>query len=336
MKKAITIFLLIITTGCAPTIKVSKLEPGRADEAASLKRVAVMQFEGPDGASFTNQFEAMLTGIRVNDQQFFQVLNRSSMDKVFREQRFSQSGDVDPDTAANVGRVVGAKGIYTGQVNISSVRDSYYDEERSECSKKDPNSKKCISWRKYHVDCTKRVANVSVTPKLIEVETARVVYSETYSRSMEDKRCSDSSSSLKDGRQMKRDLQDQILKAIRNDIAPYYVQVEIKLLEGTDDLPTTRAKQAFDSGLEFAKNQRFDRACEIWGELRQETPASISLLHNLAVCAEVRGDLKQALSLIKEADKRLKSPDDTVTSALERIGDAVHKQKKVRQQTKNL
>jgi Curli production assembly/transport component CsgG len=329
----VLLFLVLFSTGCAPKIKVSKLEPGRADEAASLKKIAVMPFDGPDGAAFANQFESMLTGIRVNDQAFFQVLNRSSMDTVFREQRFSQSGDVDPDTAANVGKVVGAKGIYTGQVNVSSVRDSYYDEERSECSRKDPNSRKCLSWNRFKVNCTKRVASFSVTPRLIDVETARVVYSENYARSSEDKRCSDHSSPLKDGRQMKRELQEQILKIIRNDIAPYYVQIEVRLIETTDDLTTERSRQSFASGLEFAKSGRFDRACEIWGEIRSEASSSVSLLHNLAVCAETKGNLKEAVSLIREADRKLKTPDDTVSSSLKRIEESVYKQKKIRQQT---
>jgi hypothetical protein len=329
----VLLFIVVFSAGCAPTIKVSKLEPGRADEAASFKKIAVMPFDGPDGAAFANQFEAMLTGIRVNDHAFFQVLSRSALDKVFREQRFSQSGDVDPDTAANLGKVVGAKGIYTGQVNVSSVRDSYYDEERSECSRKDPNTKKCVSWNRYKISCTKRVANFSVTPKLIDVETARVVYSENYARSSEDRRCSDSSTQIKDGRQMKKELQEQILKTIRNDIAPYYVQIEVKLLEATEDLPTAQSRQSFASGLEFAKSGRFDRACEIWGEIRNEAQSSITVLHNLAVCAETKGNLKEAVALIREADRKLKTPDDTVSSSLKRIEESVRKQKKIRQQT---
>jgi tetratricopeptide (TPR) repeat protein len=74
-----------------------------------------------------------------------------------------------------------------------------------------------------------------------------------------------------------------------------------------------------------------DNACELWGEARNIAPNSHALLFNLGVCAESRGDLDAALSLYKQADKRLGKPDDDISSALNRIETAIKNRGKLKE-----
>ncbi|HEY6839285.1 MAG TPA: CsgG/HfaB family protein [Geobacteraceae bacterium] len=323
----------LLSAGCAaPKITVMKLEPGKSVESARLRKVAVLPFDGPDGANFAAEFEGKLASIVIDDKQFFEVVNRSALDKVMDEMKLSQSGLVNPDTAAQVGKMIGAKGIYIGQITKAKVHDSKYVEDRSECAARNDKGK-CTSWNKTKVDCIKRTADFNVTPKLVEVETARIIYADNYSRNMEAKRCADSNRALQSHDEMIHYLQKSTLDAIRNDIAPFYQQVQIQLMNDKDGIPSEAAKDKLASGLEFAKNRRFDRACEIWTEAKALAPSAVSLLHNLAVCAEVGGRLDEALALLKEADRQLAAPHEAVTASLERVTASIAKQRKLKSQT---
>ena len=68
--------------------------------------------------------------------------------------------------------------------------------------------------------------------------------------------------------------------------------VHIKLLDAEDGLKVG-GQEGF---LEFAKNKRFGRACEIWKDLVARGEDSYALLHNEGVCHEAAGDLDRELS----------------------------------------
>ena len=329
------LFVLVAAfcSGCAaPSINVMKLEPGRSAEAASYKKVAVLPFEGRNGTFFASQLEGMLGSIKVDEKQFFEMVNRSAIDKVTEELKLAQSGLVDSSTAAKVGNIIGAKGIYIGHIT-SSVSDNDFVEGRSECTKYSSNGKKCLATREWNVSCVKRTAQFSATPKLVDVNTARVVFSENYSQKKESARCSDSAHALQGGSELLSQLRQNVIEMIRKDVAPFYVQVKIKLLAKDEALKSEAAKAQLKQGMAFAEDNRFDRACDIWLGAQNLAPDSVAFLHNLAVCAETRGNLEEADSLIKRADKQLTAPDQIVSESLSRISYALTaKEKLARQQ----
>jgi len=179
------------------------------------------------------------------------------------------------------------------------------------------------------VNCTKRTATFNVTPKLIEVESSKIVYSNLLEGVATDSYCSDSQRSLNEKTTMKREAQDQTTAKFRLDVAPFYETVEISLMDSASGIESNDAKGKLKTGLEFAKNNRLDRGCEIWSEAHSLAPNSITYLYNLGVCAEVKGKLEEAQALYKQADKQLSKPDDKITIALSRVGGAIEKQKKL-------
>jgi tetratricopeptide (TPR) repeat protein len=160
------------------------------------------------------------------------------------------------------------------------------------------------------VRCIKRTATFNVTPKLIEVESSKIVYSNALEAVVTDSHCSDSQQALKDRTAMQRAAQEQTTAKFRLDVAPYVTTVAISLMDSTSGIESADAKDKLKSGLEFAKKNRLDRGCEIWSEARRSAPNSIAYLYNLGVCAEVNGRLEEAQSLYKQADKQLSKPDD--------------------------
>ncbi len=58
----------------------------------------------------------------------FSLIDRSVIDQLLEEQEFSYSGVVDPGTAVELGRMLGAEAVMTIAVN-SITHDSFWDEE---------------------------------------------------------------------------------------------------------------------------------------------------------------------------------------------------------------
>lgn len=314
----------------APRVAITTLEPGSSTEAARLKTVAVLPFNGPGGATISSEIEAMLAGIRLNGNQYFQVVSRSDLDKVFSELKLSISGDFHPEDVVQVGMLTGARGIYTGQVTTRSVTDSRYHSERRVCNASDPKGK-CTSWVNIKVPCIRRTVLLDVTPRLIEVQSGRVVFSELYREQREESGCKDDSSPLPTAEELLRQAQQQMIERMRRDIAPYYRTSQVRLMETTDGLQEAH-QQAFENALEFAKAKRLDRACSIWQQIGTSGVQSAALQHNLGVCAEASGNLESALILITRADGLLNKPDDVVTESLQRVREGLTKRAKARQQ----
>lgn len=330
---------LLMLSGCATKIRINMLQPAQYHEASLTKAVAVMPFSGPGGREFAADLESVLAGVGIDDKQYFTLVDRASIDKVISEMKFSQSGLVDEKTAARLGRLVGAQGIYTGVVNINNYDDSFYTERRQVCTryeqKKDDKGRTydgaCLHWRYYNVNCTKRVANFSVTPRLVDVSTGRVLYSRNLSAMRNSSGCEDTNP-IQSDMVLLEQAKEQVKKEFRRDIAPYYVTREVRLMDSTDGIESKEAKDKLKRGMEYADKGRMDSACELWGEARNLASNSHTLLYNLGVCAESRGDLEAALTLYRQADKSMGKPDDDITLALNRVGEAIKNRSKLKEQ----
>jgi tetratricopeptide (TPR) repeat protein len=168
---------------------------------------------------------------------------------------------------------------------------------------------------------------------LIEVNTAKILYSRNLSSTTSSSGCEDTSPPKSEQElldKIKEDVKRQFIK----DIAPYYIAVEIKLMDSTNQIDSNEAKEKLKQGIDFADKGRMDSACEIWGQARILAPGSPSILYNLGVCAESRGDADAALNLYKQADKLIGKPDENVTAALNRVSLAIKNRQKLTEQIK--
>lgn len=329
----------LFLSGCATKVRINMLQPAQYHEASLTKAVAVLPFSGPGGYEFAAELESVLSGIGIDDRQYFTLVDRASIDKVISEMKFSQSGLVDEKTAVRLGKMIGAKGIYTGVVNRNRYDDSSYTEKRSTCTryeqKRDDKGNiyrgACLQWRNYTVRCMKRVAQFAVTPKLVDVTTGRVLYAKNLSAMTDSSSCEDTNPLTSDMVLLEQ-AKEKVKKEFRRDIAPYYTTREIRLLDSTDGITSPEAKDKLKRGIEYADKGRMDSACELWGEARNLASGSYALLYNLGVCAESRGDLDNALSLYKQSDRMLGKPDDDISLALSRVSEAIKNRSKLQQQ----
>jgi tetratricopeptide (TPR) repeat protein len=334
----LTCACLFLVSGCATKIKVNMLQPAQYHEASLTKAIAVLPFQGHGGKAFAAELEGVLAGIGIDDKRYFTLVDRGAIDKTISEMQLSQSGLVDQKTAVKLGKLIGAQGIYTGIVTRNKYDDNPYIEDRQTCTRYEKKRDKegneyqgsCLSWHKYTVNCMKRVASFAVSPKLVEVATGRIIYARDLSAMTESSGCDDT-------RQVQSELvllervRESVKKDFRRDIAPYYITLEIKLMDSTDGIESKEAKDKLKRGIEYADKGRMDSACELWGEARIISPGSYVLLYNLGVCAESRGDLDAALGLYKQADKMLGKPQDDITTALNRVEGAIKNRGKIKE-----
>ncbi len=100
------------TVACGTNVRGS----ARIDKVRGLRRVAVMPFAVPRNAppelsaALADELAAHLLNAR------FDIVERSAIDKILREQAFQLGDDVDPATVVRIGALAGADGVVLGQV----------------------------------------------------------------------------------------------------------------------------------------------------------------------------------------------------------------------------
>lgn len=336
----IGVFLLI--NGCATKIALNMLQPAEYHQASLTKTVAVLPFNGPGGQQITSEVEGVLGSISIDGKNYFTVVDRTALDKVLGEMKLNQSGMVDQSTASEIGKLVGAQGIYTGAVTQRNSTEGHYTEARSVCLRYAQNCDAkgncyqgaCLQTRTYNVDCTKRSGYFAFTPKLIEVQTGKIIYTRDINGSATSSGCTDGTPA-KSGSELIEQSIAMAKAGFRKDIAPYYIVREIKLMDSTNGIDSSQAKDKLKLGIDYAGKKRLDAACELWGEADTIASNSASITYNLGVCAESRGDVVAALPLYKKADRLLGKPDDDITLALTRVTQAIQNQEKLKAQLQN-
>jgi tetratricopeptide (TPR) repeat protein len=313
-----------LATGGGPKATVAVPTPAGSADAARIRSVAVLPFDGDYNRELTTDIEGLLTGIRLGDTPYFNVVERKALDMVLKEIRLSQSGIVNKEQGLRLGKLLGIKAYYTGTVTSPVYHQNYYQESRSQCVEEDSKKgflgiRKCKRSVETKISCNKAEAVYSFTPKLIEIESGRILYSESIKGVATANSCSDQETPAPSESQLKRAAKEKALAAFRKDVAPSFATIDIPLMDSTDTISNDQAKRKLLQGLEFAKGNRLDRACELWQEANELGAPSPSILYNLGVCAETTGNFQRAGELYRKADRLLDKPDERVSSALARM-----------------
>jgi curli biogenesis system outer membrane secretion channel CsgG len=329
----------ILAFSCGPkAVKTNIWMPAKSAGAGKVKRLSVLDFGGHwywsnTKSSMRSKIEAMLTSIKVKGANHFKIIDRHHMNRVLKEQNISLSENADPATAAKVGKLVGIDAFLTGRVDEAWVKDSSYEEYTKKCVKKNKKGK-CIKKEKKTLYCTKRTAKVVFIPKLIDVSTAQVLFSETITGMGVSSACKNKGKNLASNDEVFTYALKEAFSELKLWMAPYEVTVTIELKpmdETVKSIPI--AKQRFQGALEFMKAERMDKACGLFDKCYESTgDNSLAVLYNQAVCREIMGDPEGALKLYKKIDGLLIEPDDMLNEALKRVTNRVKKKQQLEEQ----
>ena len=261
--KAVEVLLLLGLTGCwggQRTVTIRAVEPG-VKEIVGIERLAVLDLTyeiDPDiGRNIANMIVAEL-----NHTGAFEVMERSAVAKVLGEQKFSSTGMVDADTVSSIGKLLGVDGVVVGEVVAFGM------------------GKKILGKK----------ASVGANVRMVNVESARVVYSDTIAVN------TDRSESGEREEAMLNRVARDVASEFVGKIAPHYVEREKHLLAVGGDAGTPNKR-----GITFAHNDLWDKGVEQFEMAAQIEPDNAQVQNNLGVCQEQFGRLKDAIEFYEKA-----------------------------------
>ena len=290
--------VLVIIGGCnRPTvIKVKVLKPAQIN-IGRIRRVAVAPFEGQGGNAVTHRLTDKLF-----QGKYFTILERQKVGALINEMRLSEVGIVDPTSAAQLGKALGAEAIIFGSVDGYVVKDSRGQEKVTKWRKTGRKVKKKTLFGVQLVDEEKpyevilpytiRQGRVAVTFKVIDVETTELLAIKSITREYRQKvvRDPDNPKELKQKDIILDELVDQTTDAFVKLISPHCVWEEREW----EPTGTKEGKTAF----KCLENELYAEAGEILDrlmdnpELKPEQKAAI--YYDRGLVYEVMGNLNKA------------------------------------------
>ena len=314
----LTFFLMIFFTGCSTQVRIKALKPAEIHRATSTKNIAVVAFEY-DRVGLSSKIESNLAGYRIEGKVFFTMVSRSDLNEVLKEQKLQNSGLVDTKDIVEVGKLIGAQAIISGNVGRVSLSDSSYFEGRSRC-----RDKKCKEMYYYRVRCTSREISLSADIKMVDMTRGDIIYADNMSRSSRFKHCEDDSRSLPSKQSVAQDLAASIANSFTYKLTPHYRYFSVELLDDPDLDYTQSQEDLLENALKYMEHKRYDKAESLLTRLVESTDQqSYVAFYNLGVVKETQGDYARAKLYYERADNLTEEPVEAVSIAYNRINAAI-------------
>lgn len=332
-----------LLAGCAQPVKVTQSVTIAAEhgQAAQVRRVAVLPFASARRElDASPDVETMLASIRLNDRPYFVVVERTRIQQIITQQRFSESALVDPATAVRVGKLIGAEAVYTGTVNRGETADRSYQQTRSVCQQYEQTTRKgvttqgkCLQWVQRALNCTERTATFAMMPKLVRVQTGDIAFAEAIEGKRTAQYCQGDDGGLASGEELLAQARTAAVDTLRRKVAPNVQQVAVNFVTDAEGITRAGARSRHEGAVEYAKAGRTDRACELWREALQLDAGARPLIHNEGACLEVSGQYARALQAYEAADRAGTRPDKTISESIARVRRLMDNQNRLRTQT---
>ena len=324
MKKILSLLAIfgisVFMSGCAQKVAIQALEPAEIDRAAQTKKVSVAPFKN-DKIGLSTKIEANLAKHRLDDKKYFTIVSRSDFDRIIREQKIQNSGLIDESTAVEVGSLIGAEAIISGNVGKVTSSDTRFYEARTRCG-----DKKCKTVIRYRVGCTKRVIGLSAEIRMVDVVRGDIIYADTMKKSTVYKHCSDDSRALPSREMAAQNMATTMANNFTFKLTPHYRKFEVTLLEDPDLDYNDRQEELLEVSLEYIKQARYDKAERFLFDLIDSTQQqSYVAFYNLGVIKEAQGNYKDAKEYYGAADDLMITPVEEISSAYLRINTLITK-----------
>lgn len=325
MKKIVllALFALLFFTACSQTISVKALEPAEVDRIASTKKLAISTFSN-DAVGLATKIEVILAKHKIDNKNYFTMVSRNDFNKILKEQKIQNSGLIDPSSVVQVGSLMGAQAIISGNVGNVGSKDTRFYENRYKCA-----DKKCKETIVYQVRCTKRVVSLSAEVRIVDVLHGDIIYGDTLNKSAVYKQCSDNSSALPSVETASQNLASSMANSFTYKLLPHYRSFEVTLLEEPDLDYTDDQEKLLEISLEYIEHGRFDKAEQFLTMLIDTTDQqSYVAFYNLGVVKEAEGKYLEAKEYYEAADKLMVEPVEEISRAYLRINSLIAKRDK--------
>lgn len=310
----------VFISGCAQKVRIQALEPAEVDRVAKTKKIAVTNFQN-DRVGLSTKIETNLARHKIQNKPFFTMVSRNDIKKIISEQKLQNSGLVEVSDAVEVGNLMGAEAIISGNVGHPSLSDTYFYESRTRCA-----DKKCKELMYYKVRCKKRVIGLSAEIRIVDVAQGDIIYADSFSEASTYKHCRDDSRALPSREIATQRLADSIANRFTYKLTPHYRYFNVELLEDPDLDYDDNQEKLLESSLEYIKQNRYDKAERLLISLIDSTDQqSYVAFYNLGVVKEAKGEYLKAKEYYEKADNLVIEPQEVISASYLRINSIIEK-----------
>ncbi len=157
-------------------------------------RLAVIPFEASNlGSQFSNvATDKVIADIIPRKNEFLTIVDRENLEAILAEQALSQTGLIDDTKAVEVGKLVGANFLLAGKINLvnyedtpvtSSQKTAHYEKSYLDPKGVRRQRQAPFNYTQYE---RKRAVNITLTYRLINIETGQIEIQESFSGSQRD------------------------------------------------------------------------------------------------------------------------------------------------------
>lgn len=303
-----TLFILtLFLSACSQKITIEAIKAGQVSDR-SIKNIAVSPFSN-DNVGQAEQIDSQLSNVQINNNKYFNVIDRKNLKKILDEKKLNDSGLVDlVSNSVNTG-LKEIETLVTGTVITSNMSTTYFTEIRTDFTRcvryiKTKDGKTvCDRFRTYDVSCKANTYNVQTKIKLTKIADASTIFSKTYGASDKISHCEDEYNIIPSKREVNTKLAGTIAKNLVLDIAPSYRYFEVEVLDDLDIDLTKSQEKKFENALKMMELKRNQKANELLKELNiQTSQRSYIILYNYGLSLEALGNPKEALEIYKKAE----------------------------------
>ena len=323
----ITGLFILFVSGCSQKVNIRALEPAEIDRAAATKKIAVASFSN-DRVGLSGKIEAKLARFKIDNKSYFTIVSRNDFNKIIEEQKIQNSGLVDSQAVVEIGNLIGAQAIISGNVGRVTAQDSYFYERRSRCY-----DKKCKELVYYKVRCKKRIIGLSAELRMVDVSQGDIIYADTMNRNTTFTHCSDDSRAMPSKDMAAQNLAESIANSFIYKLTPHYRNFRVVLLEDGDLDYTDEQERLLEVSLTYIEQGRFDKAKKFLIDLINSTDAqSYVAFYNLGVVNEAEGNYIEAKEYYEYADNLMVEPIKEINAAVVRINSLIDKRQRTKAQ----
>lgn len=324
----VTIVLIsIIFSACAQKVNMRALEPAQVDRVSSTKKITVSNFYN-DRVGLSRKIEANLARFKIENKKYFTLVNRNDFDKIIREQRIQNSGLIKQETVVEIGNLIGAQAIISGNVASPTFNDVYFYERRTRCI-----DKECKKIREYKMRCQKRTISLSAEIRIVDVMHGDLIFADTLSESRRYRHCRDDSNSIPSIAMAAQKMSLSLANEFTYKLTPHYRNFRVTLLEKPDLDYNDAQEELLKVSLLYIKKRRYDKAENLLTKLINTTASqSYVPFYNIGVIKEAQGNYKDAEEYYRYADNIMIKPVDEINSAILRIDTLIAKREQTLKQ----
>ena len=279
--------LALATPAAAETLTVETYSPALSEAALGVQTLSVDRFAGREGARFSFMVADALQQASIRGRPWFTVL-------------------VDDGP--------GADAVLEGRVT-PHIAEHRFRRKREVCWTYDEDGA-CSERRKVELDCIRLQADVRPDVRLVRRDGA-LLWTFTSARGDQEEFCPDVDD-YPDVRAMIMDVLPDLAHDIRRELAPTGTILPVRIMERRNGL-SGDDRDRFRDAVRLTKSDE-SAACESFERLHSANPEQPSLMFNIGLCAERRGDHPLARARYSAALGSERS-DDEASQGLRRIED---------------